>query len=517
MAVTSEQINIARKAGYSDDEIVQHLSTSEPSMKQAISAGYSPSEIMAHFDQKPAKISTGGNPDASPAQTERMRREFVAKTAKPETRIKEFARTVFDPTQQTAPADSVADFATRVLPESATKLIPRIAHAGYEAIKGQVQPMARSLSTLQPTGLPGREMEANARGTLTNLAQAVTAPTGLMGLEAAKNAWTTDPVGSALAVAPTVKVARGGLSNLKSGVSAAADSVTPIFNKPAEKLMDMTLKQPTTLKPGIRDQNLKTALEGGYLPNAKGVQRLGSDISAAETAISEGIKSGDAASVRGTLDRSISNVEKLREQANRSDNPAKNNALIDAELERLRTNPMQEADNAIPIGEMQKMKVEQGRNVKYQQKTGQAVDPFQATIDKARIRGMKEELEARLFEVFPELAETNKGLGQKYQLQDVLERAASRIENNQGIGIGLPIKSGSGAAMGGMIGGAPGAAIGAGIGTLIGIIEHPSVAPRLANMLYRSQKGKISSKQAQKITKQRLMGIRSNIQETDNQ
>jgi hypothetical protein len=157
------------------------------------------------------------------------------------------------------------------------------------------------------------------------------------------------------------------------------------------------------------------------------------------------------------------------------------------------------------------MKVEQGRHVKYQQKTAQPVDPFQASIDKARIRGLKEELEVQLFDVFPELKETNQKLGKMYQFQDVLERATSRIENNQGIGIGAPIKAGSGAAIGGMLGGPAGAAAGTGIGTMIGIIEHPSVAPRLASSLYRANRGKVTKAQARRTVNERLTVVKRQL------
>lgn len=88
MAVTANQIQAARKAGYSDDEIVAHLATSEPQMKQAVDAGYKPSEIMAHFDQQKGVVIQG-KPDASQSETERMRREFIAKEGTLETRINE--------------------------------------------------------------------------------------------------------------------------------------------------------------------------------------------------------------------------------------------------------------------------------------------------------------------------------------------------------------------------------------------------------------------------------------------
>lgn len=51
MPITAQQIQLARKSGYSDDEIVSHLAQTEPQMKTAVGAGYSPSEIMAHFTE----------------------------------------------------------------------------------------------------------------------------------------------------------------------------------------------------------------------------------------------------------------------------------------------------------------------------------------------------------------------------------------------------------------------------------------------------------------------------------
>jgi hypothetical protein len=331
-----------------------------------------------------------------------------------------------------------------------------------------------------------------------------------LGGRSATEAWQTNPGFGAMTLAGAAGMAKAARPTGAAAPKPAASG--GVLDAAATKLYDMTLKQGTTLKPEIRRQNVKTGLEGGYLPTSKGVDKLAADVSVAERQIATGIESGDAAAVRGTLDRAITNVESLREQAKRSANPEANMAKIDAELDRLRGNPMLDpATKDIPAGEIQRMKVEQGRAVKYQQKTGQAVDPFQATIDKARIRGLKEELETQLFDVFPELKQTNQKLGQMYQLQDVLERAASRIENNQGIGIGLPIKGGAGATIGGMMGGPAGAAIGGGVGTMIGIIEHPAVAPRLATALFRAKRGKITMKQARSEANKRLDKMKAKL------
>jgi hypothetical protein len=50
--------------------------------------------------------------------------------------------------------------------------------------------------------------------------------------------------------------------------------------------------------------------------------------------------------------------------------------------------------------------------------------------------------------------------------------------------------------------------LGGGIGTLIGVIEHPSVAPRLAQQLYKASKGAMTMKEATATVKQRLGRLR---------
>lgn len=63
--ITPDQIAKAREAGYSDDEIVNHLSTKAPEkFKGALDAGYSPTEILAHFG---ADAKTAPQPTTAPA------------------------------------------------------------------------------------------------------------------------------------------------------------------------------------------------------------------------------------------------------------------------------------------------------------------------------------------------------------------------------------------------------------------------------------------------------------------
>lgn len=261
--------------------------------------------------------------------------------------------------------------------------------------------------------------------------------------------------------------------------------VRDAIGKVAEKLTEMTIKPPTTMSNIARRQSINTALEGGFLPNAKGISKLNDAIDQAEKKISEGISRGKNADVKGSFDKAISNLESLRSEANVSSDPVKNNQLIDEEIARLMNHPMADANKLVPISEMQRMKVRQGREIK---KTyGEQRPQFMNDIDKARIRGLKEELEDKLRTYFPELAPTNKQLGKYYELEPVLERASNRIENRLGIGIDLPIKSGAGAGLGSLFG-PEGAAVGAGIGTVAGVLEHPAVAPRVGRALYKGSR-----------------------------
>jgi hypothetical protein len=65
MANIQEQITKARDAGYSDDEIAQHLSSSpeySSKMKQALDAGYSSAEILGHLSVTPTAPTNDGIP-----------------------------------------------------------------------------------------------------------------------------------------------------------------------------------------------------------------------------------------------------------------------------------------------------------------------------------------------------------------------------------------------------------------------------------------------------------------------
>jgi hypothetical protein len=262
-------------------------------------------------------------------------------------------------------------------------------------------------------------------------------------------------------------------------------AVSGVLEKFSNKLTDMALKQPTKLKSSVREMNLETAHAGGFRPTPSGVDKLTAAIADTETKLADGLAAGQAKNVRGAFDKAIMNIEDLKGRALRSDDPSGNLKMIDDEIEKLVNHPLADTSGTVGIGTLQSMKVEQGRalNKTY----GQEQNQFKNLIDKARIRGFKEELESKLATDFPELAATNKQLSQYYDLNKVLENASNRISNNQGVGIGLPIKSGAGAGLGAMFG-PTGAAVGGAIGTGIGVLEHPLVSPVVGQAVYNAAK-----------------------------
>jgi len=88
MAVTYDQIQTARQAGYSDSDIINHLAASDSQVKTAIDSGYAPGEIINYL----AKNAGGVIPTASPTDYKAMRDKFIADQGTIGTRIKQGAK-----------------------------------------------------------------------------------------------------------------------------------------------------------------------------------------------------------------------------------------------------------------------------------------------------------------------------------------------------------------------------------------------------------------------------------------
>ncbi len=142
------------------------------------------------------------------------RNEFIAREGK-----RGMLDQAFNPNAPIAPATGVADWATRVLPNSATQLIPKVAQGAYQAVKGQTDPIINSLANLNnqpdPNYQPaGDQMIGNAWDTVKGVGAASLSGIGFgmdgnnnvnWSLENAKNAWQTDPAMAAVGLVPVAK------------------------------------------------------------------------------------------------------------------------------------------------------------------------------------------------------------------------------------------------------------------------------------------------------------------------
>lgn len=198
MAVTAQQIKTAKDAGYSDDEIIAHLS-SEPTVKTALKAGYKPAEIIGYFQPDTGTtVRQDANYTTDPQVIERERRKFVSKDKGNKT-IKDRLQIAAD--YFTTPNEvNVWEDPLRVIPKSVANTLsalhPASAYAGMskEAIEASF-----------PGGQPSEAVKKELSQGIADMARGLAAPFGLAGIDAARESWGKNPVGSLLTVAPFVK------------------------------------------------------------------------------------------------------------------------------------------------------------------------------------------------------------------------------------------------------------------------------------------------------------------------
>jgi len=125
----------------------------------------------------------------------------------------------------TAPPASVGDFVTRVIPESVSKttvgaleFLPKTA---VDLSEGAGKALNR-LTKGQPAEAFKEAVEPVANLS-EGIKQFVGRPTGFYGKEPLKEAWTTDPAGSLMAVSPTFKGVKRGFRGAREGIKEATN------------------------------------------------------------------------------------------------------------------------------------------------------------------------------------------------------------------------------------------------------------------------------------------------------
>lgn len=490
MAINAQTIKTAQAAGYTPDEIKSFITTS-PQYTQAKKAGYDDGAIFQHlgFSDSEYRGDTSGR-NVSDMEREFIKQEGTLGTRLRNTSLKDAAYNIG------AEVPRLAQEMVTVPLNSAIKGaygIGGLARTGGDLYRGKpldesfqsgadfIQSRPQVSGPLDPS-MVGDVISSGVSSVNESLPQNTAGDIGRGVIEAGMD------IGGLIGGGKALKATGRGIAN-----ASGAAVVKAIGTKP-ERLMESTLKQSTVLPESTRARNVRTALEGGYLPNKNGVAKLAGDISDLNTKIAGVIDEAKQAGDTVNVDSVISRLDGLKNKANDSPMWKENNAAIDGVIEGLKTNP-NVVNGELPVDIAQRMKVKIGQDVKYGQ-----FGSFETEGLKGVARGIKEELAAQ----FPELADLNAKDSALYSLQKQLDRASNRIGNRDTIGIGPAIKMGAGAATG---------TSGAIAGTLMAVIEHPSVAPRLAMALYKARKGAISRAEAFDATKQKLSDLSTNFRQ----
>lgn len=398
--------------------------------------------------------------------------------------------------------ESLKDFVTKNVPRSAANTLYGIASAlpitapfvqAHDMATGgpRTQSALSDMKNLKLSDVPGKILE-NAKG----LAKSIAAPFGLAdsgkfitnaakggpfyaayraatqpgetplgetGGEEFTDAWTRQPVQSALAAAPVVKP-------LAAAVRHPLQLALQIPSKSsASRLYESAMKfsnNPNVLSPANRRAAIQTGLEDGYAPTHSDYSRLWREVAKnkgdVNRIVDAGAKQGDVIDTARAL-RPLDNVRK-RFDLIRDQHPEIAEAVDD-----VYARYSQQAK--IPVKEAQALK-ETLQDLASYADDGRSKATNRAY--KAVARGIRIELES----LYPDLAKLNKKSSALLNLENELAKATGRIGNRDITSLGIRVAlsgqpSGVGAA-----------------NTLLSILEMPRVKARMAIAIYKAHTGK---------------------------
>mgnify|MGYP001611897961 FL=1 len=258
-----------------------------------------------------------------------------------------------------------------------------------------------------------------------------------------------------------------------AGVGNVARVLAPPMQKFAPRLYRSALKPSTALKEAPKAAaRINTGLEESIPVSAGGLETIHALVDDLNAKVQAQINAGSSRGV--TVDKLAvtKRLGKTAKQFETQVTPESDLAAIgEAGNEFLRNQPQK-----IAAGRAQELK--SGTYIQLRGKAYGELKSAQIESQKALARGIKEELEAQ----FPEIKAINMREGKLLSLQDALERAVGRIDNQQLMGIGTPIVAGA-------VGGATSSGVfGALAGILKAVIDNPQVKSRLAINIHRGTK-----------------------------
>ncbi len=309
------------------------------------------------------------------------------------------------------------------------------------------------------------------------------------GAENIKKTISEDPVGtlvdaSALMTGGGTLAAKTGIQAgatvAKAGqmlepISAATKAARLIPAKVPQKMYESAAKFSTTFTPKERTRLAQTALEYEIMPTYKGVEKAQAAISELNTRIDDMINSISQRGGSLPVDDLFKEWPKLLADASLSGKPIANQKLIQGIRTQIEDANLAAGRYDLTANQLQSLKKRIYRDLEsFYDKAKNA--PAAVDAQKSVARAAKEAIEG----LVPEVKQLNAKEGALIELRDAIERSAARIKNRDIMGIGVPIKIGSGGAIGGMAAGGAGATVGGSLGLLWGVIDTPIVKSKLA-------------------------------------
>lgn len=379
------------------------------------------------------------------------------------------------------------------VPESSMRFIEALTspiHSPIETAKGLWNLGSGAMQFISPSLLPqgaGNEKYVNAMADLYKQRYG--------GVENIKQTLSQDPVGMAsdlgalLSGGGALAAKVPGLAKAGQMVSTAGKVIEPIGTAKAaikgigniagpewlqNKLYASAAKFSTVLSPEERTSQIRTAIAESITPDIKGYQKLKGVVKSLNDDVALIID--DAAKSGATVDATnvIAKVDALKSfYSNAIDAPKYLTALDDIKQTFLNAHGL-----TIPIDKAQKIKQ---TTYKLISDSYGELSSVEREAHKAIARGIKDEI----YSAFPDLVALNKRESALLALEDAIERASSRIQNWNILGLGKPMSTTAGGALGGRTG--------AVIGLAASALDMPLVKSRLAFALYKAKKAKLSS------------------------
>ena len=258
---------------------------------------------------------------------------------------------------------------------------------------------------------------------------------------------------------------------LKATGTQVKKALKPITEALPKKLYTSAVKMPTTIPPKERARIAETALKERIPPTSKGLGKLAELERTLITNIDDAVELATKRKGKISTADIMNKLDDAYEMARLSDDPIGYRKIIDTAGERFAAH-----GDTITIKEAHQIK----RNI-YKMLPSRAFEKsftpresMKIKASKAMARGTKEAVEKAV----PGIKDMNKKAGELIELSEVLQRAVSRIENNNLIGLNAELATTAGAVVAGL----PGAAA-AGVGrSLLGL---PRTKARIAMALYK--------------------------------